>query len=116
MVVVQPFSIKKYVLNQPRGRQERKHQKSKRTTLHVQHTFWLICLASMNDRQVKYFNVKFHVGGKQRATNSSSTFWTWMRSLGTYLEETLPELTGLACWSESLKKRVLIIKSKSQMS
>ena len=38
-----------------------------------------------------------------------------MRSLGTYLEETLPELTGLACWSESLKKRVLIIKSKSRL-
>ena len=33
-------------------------KKSKRTTLHLQHTFWFICLASLNNRQVKYFNVK----------------------------------------------------------
>ena len=69
------FSHKNHVLKQPRGRQQRKHQKSKRTTLHVQFTFWFIGLASLNDRQVKYFNVKFHVGGKHRVKRVGVKVW-----------------------------------------
>ena len=111
------FSIKNYVLKQPpRGRQQRKHQESRRTTLHVQLTFWFICLASLNDREVKYFNVKFHVGGKHRATNFPPLSGLRCDPYGLTSERNLPELTGLACWSESLENRVLIIKSKSQMS